>query len=62
MKPLDEATRQFRLYYLLTAVRACDGSMQRAAALIGIHRNSCTRIMRESGYSLKRMREEARTL
>jgi DNA-binding NtrC family response regulator len=60
MKSLEEAERQFRLQYLLSAVRENNGCISRAAAMIGIHRNTASRIMWEAGYDLHRLRQEAK--
>jgi DNA-binding NtrC family response regulator len=47
--PLRQARRQFERQYLLAALRLHEGSLTRAAELLGVHRNTLRNRLDELG-------------
>jgi DNA-binding NtrC family response regulator len=48
----DDAVREFEKRFISRVLRACDGSLTKAADTLGMHRNTLTRKM--ESYKLKR--------
>jgi DNA-binding NtrC family response regulator len=43
----DEARREFDRHFVACVVAHCDGNLGKAAALLGVHRNTLTRRMQD---------------
>lgn len=56
--PLRQARRQFERQYLLAALRLHEGSLTRAAELLGVHRNTLRNRLDELGVRPTEYRRE----
>jgi DNA-binding protein Fis len=43
----EEAQREFQRHFIACVVAKCDGNRSKAAALLGVHRNTLTRKVHE---------------
>lgn len=56
MRKYADELRDFRIQYVLYAMKRCNGRIKLAAAESGLHRNTFTRILKQSGLNAKKAR------
>jgi ActR/RegA family two-component response regulator len=62
MTPYERAQRRWRVAYFLRAAERCGGNCGAAARLIGVHRNTFTRVLQQAGYTAKDVRGIVKTI